>query len=99
MTDIKRYVEDIDGELESAKAYAEKYLDLKSMNDSSNATRYREMALDELKHAGYIHDYAVSVIDRLKEVYTPPADMEDEWTRAHKKYYEQTAWIKQMLAM
>lgn len=89
----------IDEELEGAKEYAECYLDAKAHNNSQWASRYREMATDELKHAGYVHDRAVEEIDKLRSVYTPPAEMEEMWNISHKKYIERAAWIKTMLAM
>ena len=57
------------------------------------------MANDELKHANYIHERAVTEIEELREVYTPPRKMLDKWEKDHNKYIEKAAWIKQMLAM
>lgn len=99
MRKIQGLVEQISEELEGAKHYAESYLDFKAAGDSRQAGRYMEMAQDELKHAGYIHDLAVTEIDKLRAVYTPPADMEEAWNLSHKRYIEQAAWIRQMLAM
>lgn len=99
MKKIANLVAQLDEELEGAKDYAECYLDRKANNDSQWASRYREMATDELKHAGYIHDVATEEIRKLRDVYTPPAEMEEVWGLAHKKYIEKAAWIKQMLAM
>ena len=99
MTKIKELVDRIDDELNDAKDYAEDYLSFKAKGNTTWANRYKEMSTDELKHAGYIHDRAVEEIEELKKVYTPPVDMMDKWTTAHKKYIEKAAWIKQMLAM
>ena len=57
------------------------------------------MALDELKHAGYIHDRVVMEIETLNKVYTPPQEMMEKWDADHKKYIEKAAWIRQMLSM
>ena len=86
-------------ELCSAKEYAEEYLSYKAKGDSGWATRYKEMATDELKHAGYIHERAVTEIEELRKVYTPPEGMLEKWDSEHKKYVEKAAWVRQMLAM
>lgn len=99
MKRIQDLVCQIDEELEGAKNYAEAYLDRKADGDSQWASRYREMATDELKHAGYVHDYAVEEIEKLRRVYSPPAEMEEKWSISHKQYIEKAAWIKQILAM
>lgn len=99
MTRIKDLADEMKDELHSAKCYAEEYLTFKAKDESAWANRYKEMALDELKHAGYIHERAVDEIEELRKVYTPPQDMLDKWDSDHKKYIEKTAWVKQMLAM
>lgn len=99
MKKIKEYVEQINEELESAKEYAEKYVELKAKNNTAWANKYKEMAQDELKHAMVVHDYAVTEIEELNKVYTPPQDMVDKWEKEHKIYVEQSAWIKTMLQL
>ena len=97
MKRIAEMVDQIDDEIESAKTYAESYLDRRARNDSKWAQRYKEMADDELKHATYIHDAAVEEIELIRVVYTPPAEMQKAWDESHKRYVEKVAWIKQML--
>ena len=99
MTRIKKLADEMKEELCSAKEYAEEYLTFKAEENTPWANRYKEMAMDELKHAGYIHERAVTEIEELKEVYTPPQSMLDKWEKDHTKYIEKAAWIKQMLAM
>ena len=99
MRAIKNYVEAIDEELESAKEYAEKYVEHKAKNDMQTASKYKEMANDELKHANYIHGWAVKEIEEIGKVFTAPVEMQESWEKAHKKYVEAVAWIKQMLEM
>ena len=65
----------------------------------SNCGLYKEMSNDELKHAGYIHEFAVKEIDEISKVYTPPVEMMEKWEKEHKTFIEKTAWIRQMLAM
>ena len=99
MTRIKHLADQIKDELCSAKDYAEEYLTFKAKGDAPWATRYREMATDELKHANYIHERAVAEIEELRRVYTPPEEMLQKWESTHREYIEKAAWIKQMLAM
>jgi hypothetical protein len=99
MRSIKAYVEHIDEELEGAKDYAEKYVEAKAKGNMSMANKYKEMASDELRHAGYVHEFAVAEIDALSKVYTPPVDMQKKWEESHKEYFEKAAWIRQMLSM
>ena len=97
MKAIKELVDKIDDELNGAKEYAEQSLMAKSMGNNTWSQRYKEMALDELKHSGYIHEKAVEEIQRLQTVYTAPVEMQEIWDKEHKKYIEKAAWVKQML--
>jgi hypothetical protein len=99
MRAIKKYVEAIDEEIEGAKEYAERYVECKAKGDMSKANRYKEMASDEIKHAMYIHEWAIAEIEEIKKVFVPPVDMLEKWEKAHKEYVEKVAWIKQMLSL
>lgn len=99
MRAIKKYVEAIDEEIEGAKDYAEKYVECKAKGDMGKANRYKEMASDEIKHAMYIHEWAIAEIEEIKKVFVPPVDMLEKWEKAHKEYVEKVAWIKQMLSL
>lgn len=99
MTKIKHYVDQIDDELCGAKEYAEKYVESKAAGNSNYATKYKEMAMDELKHANYVHDIATADIDQLSRVFKPTLEMQETWDKSHINYVEKAAWIKQMLAM
>lgn len=99
MKSIKKYVERIDEEIESAEEYAEKYVECKAKGNIQVANRYHEMSEDELKHAMYVHEWAVKEIEEISKVYTAPVDMLEKWEHEHKKYVEKVAWIKQMLSM
>ena len=99
MRAIKIYVDAIEEEIADAKNYAEHYVERKAMGDAQAANRYKEMSNDELKHAGYLHEWAVREIEKIATVYTAPVEMQEKWEQAHKKYVEKTAMIKQMLAM
>lgn len=99
MKKIQNLVDQMCEEIESAKDYAECYLDFKAKGNSAWASKYKGMAEDELKHAMIIHDRAIEEITTLQKVYTPPVEMEEKWNEAHKKYVEKAAWVKQMLAL
>lgn len=96
---IQNLVDNINEEIKGAKDYAETYLLLKSRGEAESANRYKEMANDELKHTLYIHDRAAEEIDRLNTIYTAPEEMQQEWEKAHAKYVEKVAWIRQMMGM
>ena len=83
MTKIKKLAEHIEEEICGAKEYAEKYVECKAKGDMQWANRYKEMANDE----------------EITNVYKPNEEMEEKWEKCHKKYVEQTAWIKQMLTL
>lgn len=99
MRAIKKYVEAIEEEIEGAKDYAEKYVECKAKGDMSKANRFKEMASDEIKHAMYIHEWAIAEIEEIKKVFVPPVDMLEKWEKAHKEYVEKVAWVKQMLSL
>lgn len=96
---IKKYVEQMLEELESAKEYSEKFVEFKARGDLQRASHYREMASDELKHANFIHEWATAEVERISKIYTPPASMQEKWELDHKKYVEDVALIKQILGM
>lgn len=99
MKRIKKLVDEIKDELCSAKDYAECYVSFKAKNNNTWATRYKEMANDELKHANYLHERVVHDIEELSSVFKPPQAMMEKWEKEHAEYVEQAAWIKQMLYM
>ena len=99
MKSIKKYVDHLNEEIESAEEYAEKYVECKAKGNMQSANRYHEMASDELKHAMYIHEWAVAEISQIEKIYTAPVEMIEKWEKAHKEYVEKTAWIRQMLSM
>ena len=99
MRKIKQYVEHIKEEVEGAKEYAEKYVECKARGNMNRANQYKEMANDELKHAMYIHEWAVAEIAEISKVYTPPVEMQEKWEHEHKKFVEDVAIVKQILGM
>jgi ferritin len=94
---IDKMIDHINEELEGAKEYAEKYIECKSRGDTTRASKYHDMANDELRHASNIHDFAIMDVDSIKNVYPLSVEDEEKWTHAHKHFAECTAIIRQML--
>ena len=99
MTKIKKLVEHIEEEICGAKDYAEKYVEYKARGNTQWATKFKEMANDEIKHAGYLHDLTIQEIETLSKVYTPPVEMQKKWDEEHNEYVEKAAWVKQILTL
>ena len=99
MQRIKRYVDSIEAELKDAQDYAECYIKYRVKGNSNYANKYKEMANDELKHAGYLHEIVSTEIEEMKAVFTPNVDMQEKWDIAHKRYVDQAAYVKQMLTL
>lgn len=96
---IKEYVDMIDEELEGSLRYAEMYIEYKSKSDGYWYDRFKEMALDELKHAEYIHELATKKIEHIRKVYIPTSEMQIKWNESHANYIERAEYIKQLLSM
>lgn len=96
---IKKMADHIEEELDGAKDYAEKFIEAKAKGNMAMANKYKEMASDELRHAGYIHEFAVGEVEAISKVYTPPVEMMEKWERLHKEFVQETALIRQMLSM
>ena len=99
MKRIGKFVKMIDDELEGANCYAEKYIEYKADGKTEWADKFSNMANNELGHADMIHEIAMEEIDKLNRVFTPPADMQEKWEKAHIDYVNKAAWVRQMLAM
>lgn len=96
---IQKFVDRIDDEVNDAKLYAERAIEEKVKGNTSDATKFKEMANDELKHATYLHDMAVRAIQEISKVYTAPVEMQEAWEKSHKSFVERVAWVKKMLEM
>jgi hypothetical protein len=95
---IEKMIEDIEEELEGAKNYAEKYLENKARGNMQRASTFKEMSMDELRHAAHVYDFSMQDISHIKDIYTLPVNIEERWDHARKHYAECVGWIKQMLA-
>lgn len=96
---IDKMLDCLEEEVEGAKEYAEKYIECKARGNMNRANKYREMASDELKHAGYLREMDIMDIDELKKIYTMTEDEEHAWEHGHKRINEQMAIVKHMLEM
>ena len=100
MKKIKDLTEHINDEICDAQHYAEDYVEKKVNGETSMASKYKEMATDELKHATYLHDYAMDEIKKVQAAgIKVPAEMMEKWENEHRKYVDKVAWVKQMLAL
>lgn len=99
MRKIKELVERIDDELTSAEEYAECYIDYKANNNTQMATRFYDMANDELNHAITIHDVAMKEIEKVNAVFNAPPEMREKWDKSHSDYIARNSRIKSMLGM
>lgn len=98
MRKIRKYAEEIKDEVHGAMKYAERYIEYK-LSRPNWAKYYKTMAEQELQHAAYIHEIAMSEINELEKVYTAPAEMLECWESAHHKYLDKAARVKQILTM
>ena len=58
------------------------------------------MAMQELEHAGNLHEFAMEDVSMLEKVYPEiPDDMMGAWEKSHSEYVEKASWVKQMLSM
>jgi hypothetical protein len=95
---LKKYREHICEEVEGAQEYAEKYVESKARGESGRASKYREMAYDELKHAETVRDMAFEDMQKLAAVTPLPSEDEEEWNKVNKHCFEEIALVKHMLS-
>lgn len=100
MKSIQTLADHIKDEVCDAKTYAENYVEEKVNGNTAFANKYKEMATDELKHAGYLHEMVVSLINKIKSSGIQyPQEMEEKWKSVHAEYVDKAAWVKQMLTL
>lgn len=99
MQKIKVIADQIEEEVESAKCYAETYIELVLEGNDKWASKYRDMAMQELTHSTWLHERAVDMIQRLKSIYTAPPEMQEAWDKTHEKFVSEANEVKQMLQM
>jgi hypothetical protein len=99
MKTLDRMIEHLEEEVEGAREYAEKYIDCRAKGNIPRANKYKEMAQDELKHAGYIRDFAIADAEGIKRVHTLTEEEEHKWEHSHKKLNDEIAMIQHLLSM
>lgn len=95
---VEKIKDAIMDELDGAKEYAEKYIEKKSYGDSMNASKFHEMAEDELKHARYMYEMGASRMAAIKKVHDLSAEDEELWSHIVKRYNECTTFVKMMIS-
>lgn len=96
---LDHMIEDLEEEVDGAREYAEKYIECKAKGNTARATKYKEMAMDELKHAGYIREFAISDAESVKHVHTLTEEETSAWEHAHKKLNDEIAMVHHLLSM
>lgn len=99
MQRISDLIDRLEEVIESGKYYTENYLDAKMQEHTIWANRCKEMAVDSIKAAGYIHDKLMDDVKELRRTYNMPIDMVEVWEQEHKNYIEKIAWLKQLLLL
>lgn len=78
---------------------AEESIKVKARGNAPWASRFKEMASQELQHAQYLHEYIVQEITNIKTVYNPTEHEIEKWDKCDRKFYEKEAMLKVMLSM
>jgi DNA-binding transcriptional regulator YiaG len=94
---IEKMLHALSEEIEGAENYAEQYIEHKARGVMHKASRYKEMSLDELKHAEYLRDFYIIDVDAYKTVYSMSDAEVHQWEHGLKKCAEKMATIKLML--
>lgn len=89
----------VDDELTGCQMYAEESIKVKARGNSQWASRFKEMASQELQHAQYLHEYVIQEITNIKTVYNPTEEEIEKWDKCDRKFYEKEAMLKVMLSM
>ena len=95
---IENMISHLEEEVDGAEEYAEKFIEAKARGNMARANKYKEMANDELKHAGYLHDMFVSDVEEINHVYKMTESESETWERGHKRITEKMAMVKQILS-
>lgn len=97
MKKIKKYISTIKDEMESAKSYAEKYINYKIEEENNIAEKYKQFANQELEHGNFAHTLAEEYIQKLSKVMPASPEMKEKWNESHQSYISEYNEIKAML--
>lgn len=95
---IEKLIENIDEEIEGAWEYAERSIECKARGHMQRASRYKEMAHEELGHAAQIYEFAEADVEAIRKVHPLSVEDEEKWAHAVKKMHECIAKIKTYVA-
>lgn len=96
---LDKMMDELHEEVEGARCYAEKYIENKARGNTPRANKFKEMASDELKHAGYLREMAVTDEEGIKRVYNLTENEVEAWEHAHKKINDEMAMVQHLLSM
>lgn len=94
---IEKMIERLNEEVDGAEDYAEIYIENKARGNHSRANRFKEMALDELKHASYLREMDIADLNDISRIHTLSESDQELWGRGHRLASERIAIVKQML--
>lgn len=89
----------IEDELDGAKCYAEKAIELKD-TDKRLSTLFNNLSEQEMNHMNQLHAEVVRLIDECRQKNVePPAGMMTLYEYLHKKHIDKAAKIKSLQAL
>lgn len=98
MKTIEKLIDNIMEEIEGAEEYAERYIECKARGNNARASKYKEMAHDELRHAENIYEFAEADVESIRKVYPLSVEDEESWAHAKKLMHQRIAQIKMYVA-
>jgi septation ring formation regulator EzrA len=96
---LEKMLDHLEDEIDGAREYAEKYIECKARGNVSRATRYKEMAHDELKHATFLKEMDVADVSELKRTYHMTEEEQSAWDHGQKRLTDQMALVMHILSM
>lgn len=99
MRKILEYLEKINDELFDAREYAEIYLQMRVEDKEELAMKFKTMSEEELTHASIMRDLVIQNMKKIKMVYNPPAEFEENLTKSDANFDKKMAQINQLLSM
>jgi ferritin len=91
---IEKLIDHITDEIEGAEEYAEKSIECRARGHNTRATKYKEMAHDELRHAEEIYTFAEEDIEAIRRAHPLTVDEEELWAHFKKRMHEHVSRIK-----
>lgn len=95
---LENMIEELEDEIEGARDYAEKYIDCKARGNAMRATKYKEMAHDELRHFSTLREFFAADVDGIKRVHPLTEEEVSWWEHEHKKLNDKVAMIHHLLS-